>query len=181
MAIHPSPNKGEHPAQTDVQLTRNLYTAPIDPEIQAALDSDDDDWQQVLRTKAPPSRPGYTQRWVRIMLHGVEDVSNVMKKRNEGWEPRKADSLPAGFFAPVVQHASLGNVIINGDMLLMERPERIHEKQRRHNAKMASLQASAIERYLQQHAPGGRGYGPAEVEKFERQVSTGRRPKIADD
>ena len=181
MAIHSSPTKAEHPSQTEIQADRNLYTAPLDPEVQAALDSDDDDWQQILRTKAPPARPGYAQRWVRIMTHGIEDVANVMKKRNEGWEPRLATSLPAGFFAPVVQHASLGNVIINGDMLLMERPLRIHEKQHRHNAKMASLQASSIERYLSQQAPGGRGYGAAEVEKFERQVTTGRKPKIADD
>jgi hypothetical protein len=181
MAIHPTPNKAEHPAQTDLQAARNLYAAPLDPEVRAALDSDDDDWQQILRTKAPPPKAGYAQRWVRIMTHGVEDVANVMKKRNEGWEPRMADSLPAGFFAPVVQHASLGNVIVNGDMLLMERPLRIHEKQRRHHAKMASLQATAIERYLSQRAPGERGYGAAEVEKFERQVSTGRKPKIADD
>jgi len=176
----PALNK-EHPAQADMNASRNLNTDPISPDVQAALNSDDGEWQQVLRTKAPPPRPGFAQRWVRMMAHGVEDVANVMKKRNEGWEPRKADSLPAGFFAPMTQHASLGNVIVNGDMLLMERLIKIHEKQARHVAKMSALQASTIERYLTTHAPGGKGYGAAEVENFERKVSTGRKPKIADD
>lgn len=181
MALSTSPAKAEHPIQTELAASRSLYTQPLDPEVRAALESDDDDWQQVLRTKAPPPRPGFAQRWVRVMAHGIEDIANVMKKRNEGWEPRKADSLPAGFFAPIVQHASFGNVIINGDMILMERSLKIHEKQHRHHTKMASLQASTIERYLSQHAGGGNGYGAAEVEKFERKVSTGRKPKIADD
>lgn len=181
LPTHTSPAKGDHPTQTELQASRNLYTDPLDPEQTAALLNDDDDWQQIQRTKAPPARPGYAQRWVRMMAHGVEDVANVMKKRNEGWNPRMADTIPVGFFAPVTQHASMGNVIVNGDMILMERPLKIHDKQARHNAKMASLQASSIERYLTQHAGGGRGYGAAEVETFSHKTSTGRKPRIADD
>lgn len=171
----------EHPSFVETQSTRQTGPTHDVDDRDFVHDDDDDDWQTVLRTKAPPERPGFAQRWVRLMTMGIEDIANVMKKRNEGWEPRKADSLPVGFFAPIVQHASFGNVIVNGDMILMERSLRMHEKQKRHGAKMASLQAGAIERYLSQNAPGGRGYGAAEVEKFERKVSTGRRPKIADD
>lgn len=169
----------EHPSFSAAQAARNL--TPHDEVDERDAIHDDDDWEQVLRTKAPPPREGFAQRWVRIMAQGVEDTANIMRKRNEGWEPRRAESIPTGFFAPTIQHASFGNCVMNGDMILMERPMRIHEKQRRHVNKMASLQASAIERYLQQNAPGGRGFKAAEVEKFERTVSTGRRPKIADD
>lgn len=171
----------EHPAFAETQATRSSTSRSATDPRDTIHDDDDGEWQTVLRTKAPPARPGFAQRWVRLTTMGVEDVANVMKKRNEGWEPRMADSMPAGFFAPIVQHSSFGNVIVNGDMILMERSLKTHEKHQRHNAKMATLQASTIERYLSQHAPGGNGYGAAEVEKFERKVSTGRRPKIADD
>jgi hypothetical protein len=169
----------EHPSFAEVNATRTPMSHEADDPRDAI--HDDDDWEHVMRTKAPPAREGFAQRWVRMMTAGVEDTANIMKKRNEGWSPRNADTIPTGFFAPIIAHASFGNCIVNGDMILMERPMRVHEKQRRHNAKMASLQASTIERYLERNAPGGRGFSAAEVEKFERTVSTGRRPKIADD
>lgn len=184
MAIQPSsvPVKGStQPAQAQLQADR-IQTEPHgEIEIATEPHDADDTWETVMRTKAPPPRPGYVQRWIRLTIHGQEDLSNVMRKRNEGWAPRAGNSLPAGFFAPVVQHASMGNVIINGDMILMERPAKTHERQARHHQQMASLQAQSIERFLAQRAPGGRGFGPGEVSEFSRRTSTGRRPQIADD
>jgi hypothetical protein len=75
----------------------------------------------------------------------------------------------------------MGNVIVNGDMILMERPLKVHERQARHNEKMTTLQVQGIERYLAANAPGGRGFGAGEVSEFNRRTTTGRRPKIADD
>ena len=179
--LNTAPIKGaQTPAQAALTAERDLTDPHGDSEVHVAHDADDE-WETVMRTKAPPARSGYAQRWVRLMVHGQEDASNVMRKRNEGWSPRAGNSLPSGFFAPIVEHASMGNVIVNGDMILMERPLAIHEKQARHHQKMTSLQAQSIDRYLAQNIPGGHGFGPGEVSEFSRTTRTGRRPKIADD
>lgn len=141
----------------------------------------DDDWSAPMMTNAPPARVGYVQRWVRTSVLGTEDVSNVMRKQNEGWVPRPADSMPVGFFAPVVNNARYGNVICNGDAILMERPTSTHERQKAFVDRLTRNQTSGIERYLSTAIPGGHGFSSGEVEKFERKVTTGRRPKIADD
>lgn len=179
--LNQAPVKGaQAPAQAALQSERALTDPHGDADVHGAHDADDE-WETVMRTKAPPPRPGYAQRWVRLMVHGQEDPANVMRKRNEGWSPRPAQSLPPGFFAPIVEHASMGNVIINGDMILMERPQAIHDKQARHHQKLTSMQAQSIDRYLAQHIPGGHGFGQGEVSEFSRKTTTGRRPKIADD
>jgi hypothetical protein len=141
----------------------------------------DDEWMAPMMTNAPDPRPGYVQRWVRTSTLGTEDVSNLMRKQNEGWMPRSAETIPQGFFAPIINHAKYGNVVSNGDMILMERDEKTHRRQRAFIERQTRNQTSGIERYLSQQMPGGHGFSAGEVDKFERQVSTGRRPKIADD
>lgn len=179
--INVAPTRGaRNPAQSSLQEERAMTDPHGDADVHGAHDADDD-WETVMRTKAPPARSGYVQRWVRLMIHGQEDASNVMRKRNEGWSPRLATSLPQGFFAPIVEHASMGNVIINGDMILMERPQATHDKQARHHQKMTELQAGSINRYLASNIPGGKGFSQGEVSEFSRKTTTGRRPKIADD
>jgi hypothetical protein len=143
--------------------------------------SGNDDWVPKMMTNAPDPRPGYVQRWVRTSILGTEDVSNFMKKKNEGWSPRSADTIPNGFFAPTIDHARYGNVISNGDMILMERPTQVNERQKAFIDTLTSNQTSGIEKYLSQAMPGGNGFSAGQVEKFDRQVTTGRRPKIADD
>lgn len=140
-----------------------------------------DAWVAPMMTNAPEARPGYVQRWVRTSVLGTDDTSNIMRKHNEGWHPRSADTIPNGYFAPIVAHARYGNVISNGDMILMERPVKTHERQKAFIEQMTKNQTAGIERYLSQAIPGGHGYSSGEVEKFDRKVSTGRRPKIADD
>jgi len=118
---------------------------------------------------------------VRTSVLGTEDVSNVMRKQNEGWFPRAADTVQTGFFAPVVNHARYGNIISNGDCILMERQLKKHGQQKAFIEQLTRNQTSGIERYLSSAIPGGHGFSSGEVEKFERKVTTGRRPKIADD
>jgi len=160
------------------RLSRTQETRDAEPIHEP---SGDDQWQQPMMTSAPEARPGFVQRWVRISTLGTDDVSNMMRKRNEGWNPRAADTVPPGFFCPTVQHARYGEVISNGDMILMERPENIHQRQKEFIDRLTRNQTSGIERYLSQTMPGGHGFSAGEVDKFERKISTGRRPKIADD
>lgn len=181
MAI--TPTKTEHPVAAGLRADR-LETDTRSADTREATPIHDEpefNWGSSLLTAAPPPRPGFAQRWVRVTVMGTEDFSNLMRRRNEGWNPRRPDSLPNGYFAPVVAHASLGNVICNGDMVLMERPERIHQKQQDAVNQLTRNQTAAVERNFTRNAPGGKGFGPGEVDQFDRKVSVGRRPRIADD
>ncbi len=178
MAAVNSITKPEHPVLAGLQAERALDSR----EAPAPMHDDEEgEWNPAVLTAAPPARAGFSQRWIRSSAMGVEDVPHLMRKRNEGWEPRQPETVPHGYFAPIVAHASMGNVISNGDMILMERPVRKTERQREAIEKMTRLQTGAIERYLGQHIPGGKGFGQGEVSEFDRKVTTGKRPRIADD
>lgn len=174
--------KQEHPILAGIQADRMDSRAAETRENNPIHDEDDDvPWNASTLTSAPPAREGFNQRWIRYMAMGQEDIPHMMRKRNEGWEPRHPDTIPNGYFAPIVAHATLGNVVCNGDMILMERSERRGAKQRASIAQLTKNQTGAVERYLSRNAPGGGGFGPAEVDQFERKVTTGKRPRIADD
>jgi hypothetical protein len=168
-----------HPVQEKLQADRSPV-APSGPIYDDEGQDDDGEYKIPLLTNAPPPREGFAQRWIRLSALGVEDIAHVMRMRNLGWSPRSPDTVPTGFFAPVVPHASLGNVISNGDMLLMERPMRLQERQRKMVEQLTRNQTGAVEQYLARNAPGGRGFGQGEVSEFSRKVTTGRVPRIAD-
>lgn len=78
-------------------------------------------------------RPGYVQRWVRTQLDGKHDDSNIFAKKQEGWEARKANTLKEGDFLPTTEHGTKGNnhpemVVGTHNMILMERPQAIHDE-----------------------------------------------------
>jgi len=171
---------GSHPMQDKLAADRNPVASSVPSYDTDVMEDEDADFKIPLLTNAPPARDGFAQRWIRLSALGVEDIAHVMRMRNLGWSPRSPDTVPAGFFAPVVQHASLGNVISNGDMILMERPMRIHEKQRKSIEVLTRNQTGAVEQYLGRNVPGGRGFGQGEVSEFSRKVTTGRVPRIAD-
>lgn len=185
MALHTNSLKsstaaGSHPMQDQLATDRNPVANPISSGENDILEDEDDEFKIPLLTSAPPTREGFVQRWIRLSALGIEDVAHVMRMRNLGWSPRNPDTVPAGFFSPVVQHASLGSVISNGDMILMERPMKIHEKQRKTIEALTRNQTGAVEQYLARNTPGGRGFGHGEVSEFSRKVTTGRVPRIAD-
>lgn len=174
--------KQEHPVLAGIEADRGSLRAADSRENNPIHDEDDDaPWNASTLTSAPPARPGFDQRWIRYMTMGAEDIPHLMRKRNEGWEPRHPDTIPNGYFAPITTHASLGNVVCNGDMILMERSSRRGDKQRAAIAQLTKNQTGAVERYLSRNAPGGGGFGPGEVDQFERKVTVGKRPRIADD
>ena len=173
---------------------QNPRTVPVDDRMRVSRNQDaregqpthevrdeDSQWTNPMMTAAPPARPGYEQRWVRLSVMGVDDVSNVVRKQNEKWSPRRADSVPMGYFVATIPHERYGNIIHNGDMMLMERPIEIGNKQRAFYKKMTRHLTQSVEGYLAQAAPGGKGFGAAGVSEFSRKVSKGKAPRIQDD
>lgn len=142
------------------------------------------DWNPsagMLDTARFPAREGFAQRWVRTKINGVDDPKNIVKRYNEGYRPRNASTVPAGTFAPTVQHE--GNSVIGIDgLVLMERPLRIHNKHAAYNRENARRQMEAVESQLQSsHETGNGGFGAPRISSVS-DVSQGSRPApVADD
>jgi len=142
---------------------------------------DDVDWEPkgLLDTTHIPARPGYVQRWVRTEINGQPDPNNVGRRINQGWRPRMADSVPQGSFVPTVVHQGSNVVGIIG-MILMERPEAMHNQHRAHIRAMTDAQDQAVNQNLFRVHERNSGFGRPTVDAKSR-VSQGRIAPIADD
>lgn len=142
---------------------------------------DDIDWEPkgLLDTSRIPARPGFVQRWVRTELNGLPDPNNVGKRFNQGWRPRAADSVPQGDYVPTIDYRG-SNVIGMVGMILMERPQHIHEQHRRYVASMNDAQTRSVTENLYRVHERGDGFGRPTVQN-ESRVSRGRQAPVADD
>lgn len=130
---------------------------------------------------APESRPGFVQRWVRTKLEGHDDPGNLVRRLNQGWRPRSADTIPKGFFAPTISHGEYGNVIGTHDMLLMERPEDLHQKYTDKVKEDTKNLERAVKANLgQTHNPNQQGFTRPQMET-QTSVTKGRPAPVADD
>lgn len=140
-----------------------------------------DNWEPagLLDASKMPPRPGYVQRWVRTKLNGQDDAANIGRKYNQGWRPRAASTVPKGTYAPKLMRD--GSEIVGMDgMILMERPEKLHEAHARRNKNMADDQMLAVDRDLfKAHNPGS-GFGKPHRSGQSRVVK-GRPANVADD
>jgi hypothetical protein len=94
-----------------------------------------DQWDKPLNfSNELTPRPGFVQRLVRVPRENStnDDFTNFHKKLNAGWRPRPASTVPEGFFASsnqlTVGKRDFGDVVMSYDLVLMERPESIHQQ-----------------------------------------------------
>lgn len=141
----------------------------------------DDNWEPplLLDTTHIAARGGFVQRWVRTKLAGAEDVNNVIRKHNQGWRPRSADTIPKGGFVPTVNFNGTNVVGIEG-AILMERPERLATAHARRNAKMADNQMQAVRENMQRVHTRGDGFGAPVFSNSSKQVKV-KPVVVADD
>ena len=138
-----------------------------------------DDWEPPGLLDAPPPRPGFVQRWVRTRLGGSDDASNVGKKFNQGWRPRAASSIPKDSYYATTKRDGKDVIGMEG-VILMERPEKLHQAHARRNKQMADAQLQAADQDLfRVHTPG-QGFSRPEKSSHSRVVK-GRPVQVADD
>lgn len=137
-------------------------------------------WEDPSILTAPDPRPGYAQRWVRTKLNGNDDQRNLIKKLNQYWRPRAADTVPKGMFAPTINHGEYGNVVGTHDMLLMERPLRVHQAQAASVKEDTRNLEQVVRRNLGKTYEGEAGFRRPEMSVSSR-VSKGRPVEVADD
>jgi len=133
-----------------------------------------DNWESpaLLDTKNIPSKPGYVQRWVRTKIQAADDQNNVFRKINQGWKPRTVDSVPKGQFIPNVDFNGLNVIGIHG-MILMERPQELHDKHAAYNRQQANSQMVAAEEQLWRVHQSGDGMSRPKMTS-KTNVSKGR-------
>lgn len=174
-----APWGGQHGSDAnDDDLSRDVHVSrdqeyPSDVPVHA----EGDRWTPPSTLEAPPSRPGFKQRWIRVEVRGQFDAKNVMRKLREGWQPRRPETVPGGFAAPTLAHSHLGSCIMVEGMVLMEMPAARDAQRNAYYASKLERQNEAIEAQLRaaQHPsiPIDR--------RTQTTVTVGRRPNVQDD
>jgi len=139
-----------------------------------------DDWgsDYLLDTSKIPARPGYVQRWIRTGMKGEDDRANVFKKMNKGWKPRLLNTVPKA--QQVLKQDFNGDEVIGiHGMILMERPDRLHERQSNEVKRLADLQMEAVKSDLFKVHERGDGFSRPEFSNNSR-VKRGRSALIDD-
>lgn len=106
------------------------------------------EWKPPSILEAPPARPGYTQRWIATKILGIDNPSNWAKRRREGWEPRKVETLPKDFHAPTIDHGSYAGYIGIEGMVLCEMPEEMVNQRNSYYQKKTNSQMEAVKNDL---------------------------------
>lgn len=153
-------------------------------ETRAAEDThesyNDDFDDSLLSTKNMPPREGFVQRWVRTTINNEEDQSNLHRSLNRGWKPRKADSVPRGIHVPTTNYEGADIIGIRG-MILMERPQMMHDKEMAHEKRIADNQMASVKNDMHSVHESGSGITRPEFAEQNSSVSTGRVAPVAPD
>ena len=135
-----------------------------------------DKWESpaLLDTHSIPAKEGFVQRWVRTKVKGEDDQNNVFRKINQGWKPRLLSSVAKGNFVPNIDFQGTDVIGIHG-MILMERPEKQHAAQAKHNQQATDDQMSAVKQNMFNVHEQGSGMSQPSM-KSKSSVSKGREP-----
>lgn len=145
----------------------------VHPEVHG--DEWDAPWTPPSNLEAPPPRPGMRQRWVRVSMHGADDVSNYAKQQREGWRPRRADSVPKGFQVPSIKEGDFAGCIGVHGVILCEMPEERVRQRTAYYREQIEMQTQAVEHDLE------KDFKSIGLDKTMRsRVAVGRRPKVAE-
>ena len=135
-------------------------------------------WGQPQSLKAPDSRPGYEQRWVRVSQNGVDDPDNLQKRMAQFWRPRLAETLPNAADYPSA-FIKGGHLVIRG-MMLCERPVDAGKAHRAYLRQLIEDQEARVKADLMDSSYTEHGMRPT-VDANTQRVEVGRRITVAAD
>lgn len=136
-------------------------------------------WEQPSNLTAPPPRPGMAQRWIRTGVQNTPDATNVAKAFREGWQPRRADTVEAGFTVPTISHGEFAGVIGIHGMILCEMPQERLALKREFIAQQTKRQTQAVARSLAEQSHPNMPI--SQVRKTEVTRGKQRVPLVGDD
>lgn len=150
---------------------------PLHDEVHAALH---DEWREPRNLDAPPARPGYVQRWVRVEDRDGKDNLNYANKFREGWRPRPMETIPEELREtfPSTKHASLGDVVMVGGLVLCEMPRQIADSRNRQVRNRINRQNQAVATDAEATSRQGVARGMAPIVRDEKITVSRREPVI---
>lgn len=120
------------------------------------------EWRRHSALDAPPARPGYVQRFIRVRLGTSRDMARFVAATREGWRPVKASSV-ADRSLPTTQLVDGTEVIGVEDLILCEMPQKVFMQRQAYFQEKLDKQNAAIERQLREvGSKAGAGFGPIE-------------------
>lgn len=120
---------------------------PLEADLPFMTDmGDEDDWRPPANLSAPEPLPGMVQRWVRTGIRGEDDVSNLYRMRQLGWEPRPADTVKSNFAPPTIKHGEMAGFIGIHNMVLMHMPKERAERLKMRSDAMTRRLTETIDR-----------------------------------
>lgn len=130
----------------ELDLDRDIHEQHLDEQY---VDEGLTDYEP-YQLDAPPPRPGYVQRWVRVLVDGRQDI-NVIQSGREGWRPRK-EALPKNFqpmdFRLGEKEGGPVDYLQVGDLVLMEKPISRHLERMDYYARKDAKMSEAIDQEL---------------------------------
>lgn len=139
-------------------------------------DEDERPWAPPSNLEAPPPRPGYGQRWVRISIRNEDDPANFARALREGWVPRKAESVE-GFDVPRITEGKWAGCIGIHSLILCEMPLSRLRKRAEYVDALNRRQTQAVSQDLARESHPSMPITQTRVTR----VTTGRRPPIKTD
>ena len=143
-------------------------------ESEPVWDQYEGDWKPPSNLDAPPARPGFVQRWIRVGSQGKDDSTNTARRFREGWRPRRADTVAKDFPVPRVNQGTWSGCIMVEGMLLCELPRAMADKRRKFFAAKNRQMSEAIDRELA-------AAGTSKVPVIKGEKSTLVREVVADE
>ena len=166
-----------------MEVSAERQSRDQDVRTEAVHEEYDDIWEEPLLLDATHiiPRAGMDQRWMRTVIDGVPDESNIARYLNKGWKPRQAESIPENVAAPTVSgFRGYGSVVGVHGMVLMERDVKVGDRERRAVQARTKAQLEAVDQSMMREAPSGTGVEGARVDKRKSTITRGRAPSVAD-
>jgi len=118
-------------------------------------DTAGDTWSPGSSLLAPPPRPGYLQRFVRVKNGDKTDGSNIVRTKREGYAPRLADTMPEGYKELGITDGDYAGAIGFGDLVLFEIPIEVNQKRESYYRNRTDRMTSAVGERLQSDQVSG--------------------------
>lgn len=102
-------------------------------------------WTRSSQLAAPTPRSGMKQKWVRFKAGREEDTDNLDRYLEEGWSPRKAESVRKGHELTSNSQGKYAQYIVKRGLILMEIPEHMAAQRNRAYQRKADRMTEGID------------------------------------
>jgi hypothetical protein len=128
--------------------TNNESARQLDETTEIQRDNAPSTWKRATALEAPPQRPGFVQRWVRIKSNGADDTENYDRYIEEGWRARKPLTVKRAHSLTTTRNQAHAQMIVKRGHVLMELTEAAANQRKKFYQGSLDRQTKALENEL---------------------------------